>query len=167
MKWQTNPELGPFINHWGCFFCSTLEKVEKATGYTLHFSNENIVGIYVEGMRQGWITKEEFKNNMPVNGCFVIDAPAIFNYAARIIGVNVRCTKYSGRVSAKYLPKAGEEEILCLARKGYDGFHFVAGTGKECIPWQGEIEFDPIEGGSKCAQLGWIDSKRILTVEVA
>ena len=164
MKWQTNEELGPFINHWGCFFCSILEKVEKATGYTLHFSNEMIVGIYVYGMRQGWITKEEYKNNIPANGCFVLDAPALYNYAAQQLGVKTTCTKYSGRVSDKYAPKAGEEEILCLARKGYDGFHFVDGTNKAATPWQGEIEFDPIEGGSNCARAGWIDSKRILTI---
>ena len=45
MKFQTNPELGPFINHWGCFFCSILEKVEKSTGWTKHFSNANVVGV--------------------------------------------------------------------------------------------------------------------------
>jgi hypothetical protein len=166
MKFQTNEELGPFINHWGCFFCSILEKVEKTTGWTKHFSNENIVGIYVEGMRRGWITKEVFKNNVPDNGCFVLDAPAVFNYAAEQLSISARCTKYSGRVSDKYIPKNGEEEILCLARKGYDGFHFVAGNSKPATPWNGEIEFDPIEGGSNCARLGWIDSKRILTLEV-
>ena len=167
MKFQTNPELGPFINHWGCFFCSILEKVEKSTGWQKHFSNENVVGIYVESMNRGWITKEEWDGSTPKDGCFVLDAPAVYNYAAEFLGSKFRCTKYSGRVSEKYMPKNGEEEILCLARKGYDGFHFVAGTGKECIPWNGEIEFDPIEGGSKCARLGWIDSKRILTIEAA
>jgi hypothetical protein len=177
MKWQTNPELGIFINHWGCFFCCILEKVEKSIGWTKHFSNENVVGIYVacmnktftykDGTTKPWISAEVWENGKPVDGCFVWNAEGVYNYAAEFLGSKFRCTKYSGRVSEKYMPKIGEEELLCLMRKEYDGMHFVDGTGKECIPWNGEIEFDPIEGGSKCAQLGWIDSKRILTIEAA
>lgn len=166
MKFQTNPELGPFINHWGCFFCSILEKVEKSTGWTKHFSNENVVGIYVEGMKRGWITKEVWENDKPKDGCFVLDAPAVYNYAAEQLGSKWRCTKYR-KVDKLYLPYAGEEEILELGRDGYYGSHFVAGTGVIHSPdWRDEIEFDPIEGGSQCAKLGFIKSKRILTVEV-
>jgi len=166
MKFQTNEELGPFINHWGCFFCSILEKVEKTTGWTKHFSNENVVGIYNEGMKLGYITPEKWEGRNPVDGCFVLNAPAIFNMAAEMLDTPFRCSGYSGRVSDKYIPKSGEEEILCLTRNGYNGFHFVAGNNRTCIPWNNEIEFDPIEGGSKCAQVGYIDSKRILTIGV-
>lgn len=167
MKFQTNPELGPFINHWGCFFMSDLEKVEKSTGWTKRFSNENVVGIYVYSMNAGWITKEEWKNGKPFNGCFVLDAPAIYNYAAEQLGSKWRCTGYR-KADKLYIPCAGEEELLELGRDGYNGSHFVAGTGVAHAPrWQGEIEFDPIENGSQCAKLGFIKSKRILTVEVA
>jgi len=163
MKWQTNPELGIFINHWGCFFCCILEKVEKATGWTKHFSNENVVGIYQTGMDSGWITKEVWEKHSPVDGCFVINAPAVYNYAAQFIGVASKCTGYS-KVGKLYIPGKSEEEILCLTRYGYDGMHFVAGTGIAGNPWNNEIEFDPIEGGSLCAKNGFIDSKRILTL---
>jgi len=100
MKYQTNEELGPFINHWGCFFCSILEKVEKTTGWTKHFSNENVVGIYNEGMKLGYITPEKWEGRNPVDGCFVLDAPAIFNMAAEMLDTPFRCSGYSGRVGA-------------------------------------------------------------------
>jgi len=167
MKFQTNEELGPFINHWGCFFCSILEKVEKATEWTQHFSNPAVVAIYVEGMKRGWITQEVWENDKPKDGCFVLDAPAVYNYAAEQLGGKWRCTG-NRKVDKLYLPYAGEEEILELGRAGYNGSHFVAGTGVIHSPdWRDEIEFDPIEGGSQCAKLGFIKSKRILTVEVA
>src|SRR5574344_1219874 len=167
MKYQTNPELGPFINHWGCFLCSILEKVEKSTGWEKHFSNENIVGIYQHGINAGWITKEVWDGATPKDGCFVLDAPSVYNYAAEFLGVRARCSGYK-KVDKTYIPARNEEEILCLGRAGYNGSHFVAGTGVAHVPeWQGEIEFDPIEDGSQCAKLGFIKSKRILTVEVA
>jgi hypothetical protein len=165
MKFQTNGELGPFLNHWGCFFNSDLAKVEKSTGWTKHFSNENVVGIYVEGMKRNWIMQEKWKDGKPYDGCFVIDAPAVYNYASEQLGSKWRCTGYR-KEDKLYIPCAGEEEILELGRDGYNGSHFVAGTNKICSPWQGEIEFDPIEGGSQCAKIGFIKSKRILTVEV-
>lgn len=167
MKYQTNPELGPFINHWGCFFCSILEKVEKSTGWQKHFSNANIVGIYEYGIKHGWITPEVWDGSNPKDGCFVLDAPAVYNYAAELLGSKWQCVKYH-KVDKLYIPCAGEEEILELGRPGYNGSHFVAGTGAAHVPdWQKEIEFDPIEGGSQCAKVGFIKSKRILTVEVA
>jgi len=58
-----------------------------------------------------------------------------------------------------YEPKPCEEEILELKRKDMDGSHFVSGNGK------GGIEFDPIEGGSVTARLGWVESKRIYTIK--
>jgi len=167
MKFQTNPELGLFINHWGCFFCSILEKVEKSTGWQKHFSNANVVGIYTVCMNMGWITKEEWDGSTPKDGCFVLDALAVYNYAAEQFGSVWRCTKYR-KMDKLYLPYAGEEELLELGRNGYNGSHFVAGTGVIHSPdWRDEIEFDPIEGGSQCAKVGFIKSKRILTVEVA
>lgn len=166
MKFQTNEELGPFINLWGCFFCSILEKVEKSTGWTQHFSNENVVGIYVESMRRGWITKEEWNGTIPKDGCFVLNAPAVYNYAAQALESHLRCKGYR-KTDKLYIPRAGEEEILELGRTGYNGSHFVDGTGAAHVPdWNKEIEFDPVEGGSQCAKVGFIKSKRILTVEV-
>ena len=176
MKYQTNPELGPFINEWGCFFTSGLEKVEKSTGWTKHFSNPNVVGIYqycmeqtfryYDGTIKPWISAEEWDGSKPKNGCFIWNLPAVYNYAAEFLGSHYRCTGYK-KVDKLYVPKRNEEEILCLGRDGYNGTHFVSGTGVKETPWQGEIEFDPIEGGSQCAKKGFIESKRILTIEVA
>lgn len=164
MKYQTNPELGPFINHWGCFFCSILEKVEKSTGWYIRFLNENVVGIYSYGVQMGWITKEVLDGATPKDGCFVLDAPSVYNYAAEMIDIRSRCTGYR-KADKLYIPTIGEEEILCLGRAGYNGSHFVAGTGVAHVPeWQKEIEFDPIEGGSRCAKEGFIVSKRILSI---
>jgi len=177
MKFQTNEELGLFINHWGCFFCSILEKVEKSTGWTRHFTNENIVGIYVYCMKQTslykgnntikpWISAEKWENGKPSDGCFVWDTMSVYNYAAEQLETVWRCTGYR-KVDKLYIPCASEEEILELGRNRYKGSHFVAGTNKICHPWKNEIEFDPIEDGSQCAKTGFIKSKRILTVEVA
>jgi len=178
MKWQTNDPLGPFINNWGCFFHSDLEKVEKTLNWQHRFTNEQILEIYhygmshtfryADGTTKPWISPEVYSGGgIPLDGCFIWNAPGIFNIGAEMLGSKARCAKYSGCISAKYLPKRNEEELLCLERHGYDGSHFVAGTNKPGIPWQNEIEFDPIEGGSNCARLGWIDSKRILTIEGA
>ena len=167
MKYQTNPELGPFINHWGCFFCSILEKVEKSTGWVLRFSNPMVVAIYAGCIERGWISKEQWKNGQPFDGCWVLDAPAVYNYAAEQLGSTWRCKSYH-KADKTYIPYANQEELLELGRSGYDGSHFVAGTGVAHVPdWNKEIEFDPIEAGSQCARIGFIKSKRILTVEVA
>jgi hypothetical protein len=177
MKWQTNEPLGPFINEWGCFLHFLLEKVEKSTGWTKHFSNEDIVNLYVACMRKTfvykdgttkpWISPEVWKNGKPADGCFVWNAKGVYNAAAEFLGSDYRCVKYVGWKNKNYIPQKNEEEGLCLKRQGYSGVHFVAGTGIASIPWQKEIEFDPVEGGSLCAKYGWIDSKRILVIKAA
>ncbi len=162
MKFQTNPELGLFINHWGCFYCSILEKVEKSTKWTRHFSNDDVVKVYKDCIASGMISPEQWKNNKPSDGCFVYNAPGVYNYAAKFLESKARCTGYK-KVNKNYKPLSGEEEILCLNRKGYNGSHFVAGTNVAGILKE-EIEFDPIEYGSNCAKRGFIQSKRILSI---
>jgi len=170
MKFQTNPPLGPFINHWGCHIDSILEKVEKVCGGTKKFSNDDVLTVYYLGMAKGFIQREVFdKNGIAIDGCLVLangddtHGDEIFNLGAELLGIPFRAKGYRKEVAA-YEPKAGEEEILCLKRKNYAGEHFVAGTNIVGMNWKKEIEFDPIEGGSNCARDGWIDSKRILTV---
>ena len=163
MKYQTNPELGPYINAFGCYLCSILEKVEKKSGYTVSFSNEDVLKIYNDSMAQGFISQESKDADGNLNGCVINDPDLVFNLAATMKGVNVRCLEVS-HVDAKVLPNNNEEEILFCKRAGHDGGHFMAGTGKaNPSHWQDEIEFDSWEGGSKTAELGWIDSKRILS----
>ena len=82
---------------------------------------------------------------------------------------------------ADYVPLENEREDLCLYNPnseklddkgnkipGSGFFHFVAGTGKIISapsPWQGEVLWDPISGGSVTARQGFIHSKRILVLE--
>lgn len=173
MKYQTNPSLGPFLNHWGCHVASILEKVEKASGWTKKFTNDDVVKIYRAGMECGHIQKEVFNaDGSPRDGCLILDKDKsgasdgefIFNLGAELLGVPFRAKSYR-KESADYVPGKGEEEVLELKRSGYNGSHFVAGTNVVGSNWKKEIEFDPIEGGSFCAREGWIESKRILTIE--
>ena len=170
MKYQTNPELGPFLNHWGCHFCCILEKVEIKTNQK--FSNAEVVAIYQKAMSEGYVQKEvRDHENHPIDGCTILDGDKngagdgdkIFNLGAELKGSPIRAIGYRWE-SKDYVIKPNEEEILELKRVGYPGSHFVSGTG---VPhpelWQHEIEFDPIEDGSQCARHGWIESKRILS----
>lgn len=164
MKFQTNPSLGGYINHWGCHIISILQKVEKLSGGKIKLSNSDVCAIYLKAKSDGAVQAEisDCKGN-PLDGCDVYHGDHLFNIAVEMFNFPIRCIEYR-KESALYIPSRGEEEILELKRDGYKGSHFVAGNGKPSNPWQKEIEFDPIEGGSKCASLGWIASKRIMTV---
>lgn len=171
MKYQTNPQLGPFLNHWGCHIHSILEKVEKVSGWNVKFTNENVLTVYYLGMSKGFIQREVFdKNGIPSDGCIILatgkdtHGDEVFNIGAEILGIHYRATEYRYE-SADYVPKKDEEEILELKRRGYYGSHFVSGTNIVGCNWKKEIEFDPIEGGSNCARDGWIESKRILVIK--
>ena len=162
MKYQTNPELGPFINAWGCHICCILEKVEKVSGYAYSFTNEAILEVYRQGMADGFIQKE-IKDDAgnPVDGCDVLDGVGFFNLAAQYAGIPHRLKSYM-HVGVDFCKLEVEEEILKCAYPGHAGFHFMSGNGIKSNPWQGEIEFDPIEGGSHTAKFGDIIEKRIL-----
>ena len=163
MKYQTDSGLGPFINKWGCFFCSILEKVEKHSGY--HFAYSDITGIYLTCIRHKLIQQEVFdKNGKPLDGCDILDKVGVYNTAANMLNLNTKCLSYREETK-EYKLKSGEDEILELKRNGYHGSHFVSGNGNYGVPLKSEIEFDPIEGGSNCARDGWIESKRIFTIK--
>lgn len=163
MKFQSNPELGPFLNHWGCNVCSILQKVEKKLGYTFKWTNEQIVEVYKLGIVAGFIQDEVYnKDGSPKDGCDVLDYVGFFNLAAKYANSAWRA-KNMRHAEYNYQPLENEEEILELKRDGYAGSHFVTGNNKaNQSPWQKEIEYDGIEGGSQCQKLGWIASKRIL-----
>lgn len=155
MKYQTDKELGPFINKWGCFFISILYHVEKQTGK--EFSCDEILAIYREAIVRGYVQKElADAQGRPLDGCDVYDPKSVFLLAGGY------CKGFY-KAPRDFVPASNEVEILCLARADHKGFHFVAGnkntkTGKLAD----EIAFDPIKGGSLTAKLGWIDSKRVL-----
>jgi hypothetical protein len=162
LKYQTNESHGPFINHWGCNLCSIMQKVEKTSaryGKPFKFSNSDVGGVYLTAMRHGIVQKEvRSEDGEPLDGCTIYNGKALFNLCADMFSLPVECVEM--RTEPKdYKPKPGEEEILELKRDGMKGSHFVSGNGK-C-----GIEFDPIEGGSKCAKAGWIESKRIYVIK--
>lgn len=127
-------------------------------------------------MRHGFVQQEEFTaDGKPFDGCTILNyddqgkwdghgGMGLFNTACDMFNVHARAVEYR-RESKDYQPKAGEEEILELKRSGYHGSHFVSGNGNHGVPLASEIEFDPIDGGSNTARLGWIESKRILTIK--
>lgn len=139
-----------------------MEKVEKASaryGKPFKFSNSDVGGVYLTAMRHGIIQKEvRSEDGEPLDGCTVYNGKALFNLCADMFSLPVECTDM--RTESKgYKPKPSEEEILELKRDGMKGSHFVSGNGR------GGIEFDPIEGGSVTARLGWIESKRIYVIK--
>jgi len=162
MKYQTNPELGPFINKWGCHFCSILEKVEKRG--KVKFTNAETVEVY-ELCMSAWAVQREEKSHdgSPLDGCTVLNGAAVFNIAAKYKGPGIRAKDFR-HAPVHYYPAKNEEEILECEYPGHPGVHFMSGTGvKSPGRWQDEIEFDPIEGGSNTAKLGRIKSKRIIS----
>ena len=143
-----------------------MQKVEKASrvaGKPFKFSNSDVGGVYLSAMRHGLVQKEvRSEDGEPLDGCTVYNGKALFNLCADMFYLPVECVEM--REEAKdYRPKPGEEEILELKRTGMTGSHFVSGNGKSG-PLAKEIEFDPIEGGSVTARLGWIESKRIYVI---
>jgi hypothetical protein len=163
MKYQTNESLGPFINQWGCFLMCILEKVEIfSPGFK--FSNSDVCAIYTEGMRRGYIQAEVFDEyKRPKDGCDILNQCGVFNLAAIMFNLRVRCIDYRIEKST-YIPVGNETEILELKRIGHKCSHFVSGNGNSGVNLKAELEFDPIEGGSITARDGWIETKRIFLI---
>ena len=143
-----------------------MEKVEVTSaryGRPFKFSNSDVGGVYLTAMRHGIVQKEvRTEDGELLDGCTVYNGKALFNLCAEMFSLPVECTDV--RTEAKdYKPKSGEEEILRLERKNMEGAHFVSGNGRVGLLAK-EIEFDPIEDGSRCAKEGWIESKRIYTI---
>ena len=164
MKYQTNYALGLFLNTWGCFHNSILQKVEKhSPGFK--FSNSDVFAIYLTAMRHGLVQQEVFDAfGKPKDGCDILDKKGLYNTATEMFGLKTKCIEYR-REGPEYELKPGEEEILELARKGYGGVHFVSGNGKMTGSLYSRVEFDPIEGGSQCVNKGYVMSKRILVIK--
>lgn len=159
---QTDKELGPYINKWGCFLISILRLVEKnSNGYT--FSARDILKIYENAMRHELVSREVAdEDGKPKDGCTILEHRGLYNMTAEMYGFRTRCLSYR-KEDSDYIPDVtkGEEEILELKRDGMAGSHFVTGNGKKSKTVIGRIEFDPIAGGSVTARLGWIESVRI------
>lgn len=157
---QTDKELGPYINKWGCFLISILRLVEKnSNGYT--FSARDILKIYENAMRHELVSREVAdEDGSAKSGCYILKQRGLYNMAAEMYGFNTRCLNYYWR-PANYQKQTGEDEILELKRDGMAGSHFVTGNGSFGVPVLNRIEFDPIAGGSVTARRGWIKSIRI------
>lgn len=152
MKYQTNAVLGEKINKFGCYFCDILEKVEKCSAWTKHFSNEDVKRIFNTCVSLGYMDED----------CTVLKsgAPEIFNTGADFLGVPWCCTMMRDE-NPKYICEPGEEEIMLYTyrdEKGVSHSHYMSGNGN------GEIEFDSIEGGSQNAKRGRCIGKRIFKV---
>ena len=163
MKFQDDPQLGPYINAWGCDFCSLLALVEVKSNGTFTWDYPGILEVYKQGMDHGYVQKEvQNPDGSPADGCTILDFTSFFALASQYAKVLVVC---GGEFYAEhdYQPTGNDAEILELKRDGHAGSHFTLGNGKaNQTPWQNEIAFDPIRGGSQTAKLGWIASKRIL-----
>ena len=148
---------------------SIMEKVEVTSarfGKPFKFSNSDVGGVYERAKQTGIVQKEVFsEDGEPLDGCTVYNGKALFNLCAAMFDLPVHCESFRLE-PATYVVKKGEEEILELRREGKTGSHFVSGTGKPgSLP--DIVEFDPIEGGSQSARVGWVASKRILTIKKA
>jgi len=163
MKFQDDVNLGPYINLWGCDFCSILRLVEVKSSGTFEWDYPGILEVYRQGMDQNYVQKEVANpDGTPKDGCSVYDFGSLFNMASEYAKVLAVC---GGEFYAEhdYQITGNDAEILELKRDGHAGSHFVLGNGKiNLVVWQSEIAFDPITGGSQTARLGWIASKRIM-----
>jgi hypothetical protein len=129
------------------------------------FSNDEVKWIYFQGMQNRFIQQELFTNDgKPLDGGYILDQKGFYNFAAQMFGIKSRCVEYR-REPVSYKTKPGEEEILELKRSGVKGSHFVCGNGSFGVPLKARIEFDPIEGGSKSARDGWIESVRVFVIK--
>lgn len=169
MLYQTNPKFGLYLNRWGCYFFSLLQKVTCHGG--VEISEAQALTIYTKSMTAGAISLEIHDDPTTkqdeTDGVTILQPAVVFNIAASEVGAQCRCRGVR-KEPADVLPGPGEDEILELRKHDRPGQHFVAGTGvnpKPGRPWQDEIEFDPIEGGSNSAKIGYIASKRIMTIQ--
>jgi hypothetical protein len=163
MKWQNQPQFSLYIQHWYCNVFSHLEKVEKRSGWKYSWTNDGINDISQKAIDAGFVQKNIANlDGTPKDGGDVLNYVGLFNLAAEYAGISDRAVSMHFS-EHDYQPLPNEEEILELKRDGYAGSHFTAGNNvANQTPWNKEIEFDSIMGGSQCAKLGWIASKRIL-----
>ncbi len=150
MLYQTDDRLNKYINEFGCLFCSVLFKVEKRTRPTNPFSADEILAIYNSGMANGVIGPEKSDGQgNPVDGCYINDLNALLNLAG------------AGNASFDVNPGSGDifwpvgsgvmhnEECIQRWHNPRTGFtHFVCGAQT------GDVEWDPIEGGSVTVREG-------------
>ncbi len=114
---QTNKNLVPQINNYGCYFMSILFLAVKHTG--LELSTRKINALYHEVILKGY---------MDMN-CYISNPTAIFKH----LGLEAR---YTDRHEPNdYFCNDNELEILCYQRTGYR--HFMVGN-------EGIVAYDPM-----------------------
>ncbi len=138
VPYQTSPELGVFINKWGCNFMSICYLAAVFIKKSIPVAE--VLRVYQVSMKLGYLQKEVIgPTGQPEDGCEVHNYIEIF----RLFGGKCKAFKSEGM---SYVPREGELEILRCRRAGHAGYHFMAGNGvPDQTRWQNEIAFDPIE----------------------
>ena len=140
MVYQTDTPLGNVINHFGCYFCSILYFIEKFVG--IQMTDDSVLQIYNSCVANGIIGNE----------CFINDSDKLMNFVAPGFAVS------KGKQDPTYQLQQNEFEVLCMYNPKTDFTHFIAGDGN------GNVEFDPIQGGSRTAREGYVKSLRIFSI---
>ena len=149
MVYQFDPELGPFLKEWGCYFCSLLRIVEEQTGKK--FGAQETRAIYIASMMTGIISKEVYdENGKPLDGCTVLDPDTLIHIA----GGKGTVRKVDG---SGYQVATGESQVLRFHNPRTGFAHFVVGDGK------GKVKWDPLES-SVTVREGQIVDQRIIKI---
>lgn len=184
MLYQTDPRLNPHDQDWfhyGCRASLPLFWYEQQSGSTL--TPEQIIALRLLASNtplkrdpSKMILGEQFFVNSATELFQLVGGKGYYrNDCPNGVGGN------PGWFPPDYVPLSNEREDLCLYNPfsekldssgkhilGSGFIHFVGGNGKIVLPpdpWQGEIFWDPISGGSITARRGHIVSKRILVLE--
>jgi hypothetical protein len=147
MLLQSEKDLGPYVNKYGCYMMSILFHAMMARRKPMTASE--VIAIYVSAKASGLIGPEKAdKDGHPIDGCYVNDPAMLYHVAG---GGHVLIKKVDGL----YQCKADEREILAWFNARTNFTHFTAGNGS------GVCVYDPL-GQSITRSEGVIISKRIL-----
>lgn len=149
---QTDRRFSPIIQDFGCYFMCILYIVEK---YYLKrdMTISEIQDIYMQGVAKHDIDPEEWYDDRTVDGCY-IRYPVLFiqlvldyfNLPFDVISCNISTIAHKDCFNILYLVR------------GEGVHHFVVGTSMS------DIEWDPWDGGSRCAKEGRIESVRCIHI---
>lgn len=148
MVYQFDPELGPFIKEWGCYFCCILKVAEEQRGKKI--GGVEARSIYLAAMMTNIVQKEVYDKvtGLPKDGVTVEKPEELLVLA----GGKGKIRKVDG---ALYRATPDEFQILKFYNPATKYSHFVVGDG------MGKVTWDPLENSNTVAH-GFIIEQRIV-----
>ena len=141
MIYQTDPEFGPDIQHFGCYFLSLLWQLDRIFSLGI-MDHKTINSIYGNEKSHYDIGPE----------CYLANPQGICDYVAP------HKVRSMGKYSTSCYANDDEFEVQCWFNPHTYFHHFVAGDSMSII-------YDPYSaGGSRTVKEGHLDSRRFFAI---